>query len=311
MSTHTYKRLLIAFVLVSVLPLGASAAGKTAAKDTPPSYWYNRISEDIRVSKDGAVDVVELFTMIYNGTYHSMWEVLPVSTSTVVTGVVVTDSSTGKPLLRADKRLEASDPASWGRYTVFVDEIGRTNVEWYYDTRDHVHTWGLSYTTRGAINFFQSRDELKWTVFGNYGVAVNTVEATVHLPGPITDPDASIYTSGGHDYYIDRPDQQTYRFRVSDIAPNEEASLSVGWQKGLVSPRVDYSKAALLWLKVPVVQGALAVLAALLVLCGGTLLIYRYKRPWFAAGRARMKGLWHAGKEAVMWAMARLRSPVR
>ncbi|HEY5383085.1 MAG TPA: DUF2207 domain-containing protein, partial [Candidatus Paceibacterota bacterium] len=152
-------------------------------------------------------------------------------------GVVVADGATGEPMTYSPKRLDDSDPASWGKYT-FYNEASSTKIEWYFNTSDHVHTWVVHYTLPGAVTFYSDHDEFSWDISSGLGAPLDTVEATVHLPGAITQPQSYLYTTNGEDYYIDRPDDSTFRFRVSGIAVGELVSIKVGWQKGLIKPSV-------------------------------------------------------------------------
>ncbi len=223
-----------------VFAVTGEAIESSVSTDDTAWYRYNRITEDYQIQEDGVVRVSEPLTLLFNGSYHSLWRTLPASTSTVISDIEVWDGATGEPLTFIPEAQDATDPASWGRYTVSTKD-GKTGVEWYFDTDDRVHTWVLRYTLRGAVHYGTDRDELNWDFFSGFDAPVDTVEATVSLPGSIEEPYARIFTTGGHDYYIDRPDDRTYRFRVSDIAPGERVGIEVSWQKGLVHPNVPFS----------------------------------------------------------------------
>jgi hypothetical protein len=228
---HTIVALagIIAFALMPSL---------VAAQSNEPSYRYNRVSAEYHIQRDGSVRVSELLTMLYDGTYHSMWRSVPFATSTTVSDVRVLDGATGEALTPSPIALHGDEPQSWGKYYIEKDEAGNTNVEWYYGINHRVHTWVLEYTLRGVITLYDDHDEFFWNIFANYDVPVDTVESQVFLPGAVTLPKSNIFSSGNHDWYIDRPDNKTFRFRVSDIAAGERVSIQVGWQKGLVAPKL-------------------------------------------------------------------------
>ena len=239
---HMKKLLRFAPYLALILALGAPAlsyAATSSASTTASaaSYEYNRISEDFSIHSDTSIAVEELLTMLYNGSYHSMSRIIALATSTSVTDIKVLDGSTGVPLTYSPRELDATDPESWGKYTVLKTKAGR-EIEWWYNTPDHVHTWTLEYTLHGYVTLYPDHDEFDYSIFSGYGVPVGTVEAEVHLPGAVVDPQSNLFTTDKHDYYIDRPNAETFRFRVSDINAGEQLSILAGWQKGLVHPDV-------------------------------------------------------------------------
>ena len=209
------------------------------AKNAGPPYRYNRITENLNIQKNSDVEIEELLTMFYNGSYRSMWRIIPNATTTVISNIKIFDGNTGQAFNYSPVTLDANNPSSWGKYTTYVKD-GATQIEWYYNTFDHVHTWALHYLVRGGVvNFTSDHDELIWNLFSGYDVPVDTVEAEVRLPDVVTEPQVNIFTTLSHDYYIDRPDDKTFRFRVSDIAPGERVTVKVGWQKDLVHPHVS------------------------------------------------------------------------
>jgi len=262
-------------VLVFAVPLFAAAQEEAATAEAGDAWYrFNRITEDYRIEQDGTVKVTELMTMLYNGTFHSMWRALPKDAATAVRDISIYDASTGEEFVRSHEALDADDPASWGKYHISEDDTA-TNIEWYYQTDDRVHTWRLRYTLHGAVAYYADRDELSRDFFSGFDVPVDTVEATVSLPGRIEQPQASILTTGGHDFYIDRPDDHTYRFRVSDIAPGERVGVTVSWQKGLVRPPLSWA-AFLLWFKLPIALLAAAIGMVTLV---SAAIFHIFRRP--------------------------------
>lgn len=204
------------------------------AQSDAGSYRYNRITTDFSVNADGSVAVSELLTMFYNGVYHASWRSVPHASSTPVTNVRVFDGTTGRPFTLSAKRVDGATPSDWNTYAVY-EKDGSSNIEWYYNTGDRVHTWVLHYTLHDAATSTKSGAGQFDRELSGYNVPVDTIEATVTLPGAITEPQANLITSTGRDFYIDRPNERTYRFRVSSIEPGEHVNIHVGWQKGLVN----------------------------------------------------------------------------
>jgi len=250
-------------------------------------YRFNRITEDYRIREDGTVQVTELMTMLYNGPFHSMWRVLPKDGVTAVRDISIYDASAGEEFIRSHEALDVDDPTSWRKFYVSEDDTS-TNVEWYYQTDDRVHTWRLRYTLHGAVAYYADRDELSHSFFSGFDVPVDTVEATVSLPGGITEPQSSIFTTNDHDFYIDRPDDYTYRFRVSDIAPGERVGVTVSWQKGLVRPPLSW-EALLLWFKLPIAQLVAAIGMVALVSATTFYLLRRRRMFRFAQSPASVR----------------------
>jgi len=198
------------------------------------SYSYQSIAVDAVVREDSTVRVSETLEYSFVGAYHQGWRSVPHKGIDGITDVAVVDGETGKPLRYSSSRLSKENPSSWGKYTVFYKD-GATNIEWYYDLRDTNHRFIIAYTVHGAVGFHTDRDEFYWNVFTDYDVPVGRVEATVRLPVAVTTPTAHLYTSSGKSYTLERPDDQTFRFMLQDIASHEAVTIAVGWQKGVVS----------------------------------------------------------------------------
>jgi uncharacterized membrane protein len=195
------------------------------------SYHYASIESAYDVRQDSTVAVQETQTYDFVGAYHVGWRSIPHDKITAITDVSVSDG--GKELAYSSSRLDKDDPSSWGKYTVF-DDNGATNIEWYYNLANTKHTFMLSYVVHGALAFYKDYDELYWNIFTDYDVPVDSVVATVHVPGSITTPQSTLYTTGTHDYESHMQDNSTFFFSAKDIAPQESVTFAAGWQKGLV-----------------------------------------------------------------------------
>jgi uncharacterized membrane protein YgcG len=211
------------------------------------SYHYANIVVDVEVRADTTVRIAETQTYQFVGTYHQGWRSIPHTKIDSVDEITVTDKETGKALQYSRSRLDKEDSKSWGKYTVF-NQDGATNIEWYYDLRNTPdptqHTWTISYTVHGALAFYDTHDELYWNVSTDYDVPIDTVTAVVHLPGAVTQPSAAFYTTNNLAYAATRPDDRTFFFATQNVAPREDVTFAVGWQKGLVDQSAYWVDAA-------------------------------------------------------------------
>ncbi len=204
---------------------------------TNKSYHYGSINYVYDVRTDTTVGVEERQTYQFTGTYHQADRTIPHKALDAITDISVVDAETGALLTYSSSKLDKTSANNWGKYTVY-ENGGETYIEWYYDlskTSDpSKHTWILRYTIHGALAFYKDHDELYWNLFTDYAVPVDAVDVTIRLPGDVTLPTASFYTTNNHEYVSDKPDAKSFHFKTSNIAPQESVTFAVGWQKGLV-----------------------------------------------------------------------------
>ncbi len=241
-------------------------------------YHYLDINTSVDVRKDTTIKVQEEQLYTYTGTYHQGWRSIPHKDLGAITDVEVQDGETHASLQYSDSRLDKEDPASWGKYTVFKDN-GATNIEWYYNVTDTTHKWVIEYVVHGALGFYNDHDELYWNLFTDYSVSVDHVEASITLPGEVTTPSASFYTTGNHTYQSSVPTatSSTFTFAASTIAPNESVTFAVGWQRGLVDRGAFWRD----WFW----SNVWGLLAAALILCGIIFVVAVRVRLWWLRPR--------------------------
>jgi len=161
---------------------------------------------------------------------------MPFNKIDAVTNVAVIDAATDEHLAFSSSRLDKTNPSSWNKYTTWSSG-GEEHIEWYYNlaqSSDQTrHTWILSYKVHGALAFYKDHDELYWNLFTNYSVPVDHVTAEITLPGNVTAPQSSFYTTANHQYQSSHTGRQ-FTFSVDTIAPEESVTFAVGWQKGLI-----------------------------------------------------------------------------
>jgi uncharacterized membrane protein len=238
------KKGLIAGLLLLSLPAFALA-------QTNRSYHYTSIDYTYDVQKDTTVLVEETESYAFVGEYHQAVRDIPHKLLSAITDVSVIDADTNQPLTFSYGKLEKTAPSSWNHYTTY-EKNGETYIEWYYDisktSNPSAHRWTIRYTIHGAVAFYKDHDELYWNLFTTYNVPVDHVDATIKLPGEITLPTASFYTTHNLQYNWSQPDKSSYRFTVDAVPPNESVTFAVGWQKGLINQGAFWAELALTYL---------------------------------------------------------------
>lgn len=198
------------------------------------AYQYDAILYEIAVQKDASIEVTEKQVYRFSGEYHQGVRSIPHKAIGAITDVTVSDEN-GTAYRYVNDRLEKTDPASWGAYTVY-DTNGYTYIEWYYDVNgsETQRTWIVRYTVHGAVTFYNDHDELYWNLFTEYDVPIERIEAIVRLPVEATLPSQQIYRSGNGPSVAEvRGDR--FLFAALNIAPREAVTIAAGWQKGVVS----------------------------------------------------------------------------
>ncbi|HWU24551.1 MAG TPA: DUF2207 domain-containing protein, partial [Candidatus Paceibacterota bacterium] len=255
--------------------LGSLTPAASFAQDTR-SYVYQEFDASYAVQRNATVEVEETLTYDFHGSYHQGYRSIPHAGSDSITDVRLYDGTTGQSLAYSSKTLDKTDPASWGKYTVYTQN-GATNVEWYYDLADTTHTWKLSYTLHGAVSFYTSHDEFYWNIFSDLDAPVARVRATVVLPAANTEPSSRWYLAdSGHEEQIQQANDRTTVFTASSIGSHAPATIALGWQKGLVSKQAYWRD----WLSTrwPYLLSALIVLGTLLFCLGYWFMTERYPR---------------------------------
>lgn len=208
------------------------------------SYSYGNIRYDITVNSDTTVRIIERQSYNFIGEYHQGWRSIPHDKLDEITDISIRDGMSDEPLVYSSSRLDKDHPSSWGKYTTWIED-GATNIEWYYDlsslplsgnTDIVLKDWIISYTVHGGLSFYEDFDELYWNLFTDYRVPVYRVTAHVHLPGVSNDLQTKWYVTNpsAHIQNIERIDDTTVFFGSNQFAPGEDATIALGWQKGLV-----------------------------------------------------------------------------
>ena len=212
------------------------------AQNADRSYAYDLIDYTINVRTDSTFDVEEKQTYDFEGEYHQAERYIPFNKISDITDISVTDGETGQALVWSSRKLDKTNPSSWGKYTTYTSK-GNKYIDWYYNFADTKHTWIIRYTIHGGIGFYKDHDEIYWNLFSDYDVEVNRVTGKVILPRnnyTMKDLTAQIYVNNPAimiDGIID--DGGKYDFSLANIPPHAPVTIAVGWPKGLI-PRSAY-----------------------------------------------------------------------
>lgn len=231
------RRFLGAGIFLAVLTLCGAPALRAEAR----SYYYEAIFYDIDIHADTSVTVAEHQIYQFDGVYHQGWRSIPHHKIDAITDVSVVDGESRIPFSYSASRLPKEDPTSWGKYTTW-EEDGATNIEWYFNDERLLegtpvqHTFSLYYTVHGALSFYDTHDELYWNLFTDFEVPVQGVYTDVITPGVITEPQSRWYVENEptHHTFIERTGENSFRFTGALFAPGEDATIALGWQKGLI-----------------------------------------------------------------------------
>src|SRR3989344_1407118 len=227
-------------------------------------YQYNKIKAVITVNRDTSFDVSETQTYLFHGTYHQGYREIPFRKIDAITNIRVIDGATDEPLMYSRRRLDKTNPSSWGKYTTF-SESGSQVIEWYYDANDETRAWRLEYRVQGGLEFLKDTDRLYSNVFTNYSVPVVRANVTI-IPPPgatfIADEATSYRTSSKQTMRSDVFQDQSITFTSEDFGPQEAFTVDVRWPRGFVD-RSEYWKTFLL-LHFGYIGAALVMLTAIL-----------------------------------------------
>lgn len=219
-----------------LLVLASFLSGSVVAWAQERSYSYDSIKFDFQVNPDTTVDVIERQTYNFTGEYHQGWRNIPLRGVSAITDIAVIDAATGNYLAYSPKRLEKTDPASWGKFTTFRQN-GERVIEWYYNQANTSHGWLLKYRLHGALGFYADHDELYWNLFTDYQVPVARAEAKVILPTNQFDVAQLQITGYGEPVLPETRvlNPQTFFLSADNLPPGEKLTMAAGWPRGLVN----------------------------------------------------------------------------
>jgi len=200
-------------------------------------YSYDLIDTTCAVSEDASMTVEERQVFRFEGEYHSGWRNIPKRGFSGFRALGVYDEKTGETYAYSPKRLDRTDPSSWGKYTSFT-EGGEEVIEWYYDARDETRGFVLRYGLDGVVAFHDDHDELYWNILTDYSVPIAKAGATVVLPreaGESSLSTMSYVAPAGIGSSAEAVDGRTIRYVFSDIPVGGDITIAPGWPRGIVS----------------------------------------------------------------------------
>lgn len=224
------KRFLISVFLFSLflfLPVSASAR----------SYQYDDIDTQITVNPDSTIIVREQQVYNFEGEYHQGLRSIALKNIGAVTDIEVWDGEVGEKLVYSPKKLDKTNPSSWGKYTYYKSN-GAMNVEWYYNAANETHRWIIQYKVHGAITFGSQYDRLYWNVFTNYDVPVVLAQANVVLPAGVKVSDIKTAAYRTDKFEIGQSQDTSglvHAFYSDSFSPYEAFTIDISWTKGVVT----------------------------------------------------------------------------
>ncbi|MDI6821233.1 MAG: DUF2207 domain-containing protein [Patescibacteria group bacterium] len=224
------------FVIAAIIFVAAFSSAQ--AQSVQKSYSYDLIAAKFRINQDSTVDVEEIQTFNFTGSFHAGLRTIPLKKIDSITDIFVVDETTDIPLQYSPKALDKLDPASWGKFTTFKKN-GIQNIEWYYNLENTRHAWIIGYKVHGSIEFGNPSDRFYWNVFTDYDVPVANSTAEIFLPGDFSGSEVFI---GAYRNKNDLPVQNSGLVNKNSVSlaslnfnPKEPFTIDIKWPKGFVS----------------------------------------------------------------------------
>lgn len=185
---------------------------------------------DITVNTDASIDVHETIKVVFSEDRHGIFRDIP--TTATFNGKKVALPITAIKVLQDGKPaiVDQSKNSSMLKLTIGDPDELITGA----------HVYDIRYHVTGAVNFFDTFDELNWNVTGNaWPIDLTKVSATLHVPGAVT-PTTLCYTG---------PKGSTVQ-NCTGVATDGEARYSATdtltvishWPKGVVTKPLSYDQ---------------------------------------------------------------------
>jgi len=263
-------RLVIAAFVAVALPAAAHAEER-----------IGRYSSDVRVEKDGALDVTETIEVNAEGVAirHGIYRDFP--TTRRVMGQP--GSHVGFKVLDVHRDGQAEPFAIEGIKGGVRIRVGSADS----DVAPGAHRYVIHYRTTRQIGHFDDFDELYWNATGNeWAFPIDRAEVTITLPSPARFTRKASYTgpagATGSMARIMSEDSTAISFATTaPLGPREGMTVAVGWPKDVVdAPSASSRMMAQIADWLPWLLGA-----------GGLVwLLAYYGRTWLRIGRDPRKG---------------------
>jgi len=263
-------RLALAAVIAAALPAAAQAEER-----------ITRYSSDVRVQKDGALDVTEIIEVNAEGVSirHGIYRDFP--TTRRVMGQP--GSHVGFKVLDVSRDGGAEPFAIEGIKGGVRIRIGSTDSE----VAPGAHRYIIHYRTTRQIGHFQDFDELYWNATGNgWDFPIDRADARITLPSPSRFTRKASYTgpagATGGMARVTSEDSTSITFETTaPLGPREGMTVAVSWPKGIVDPPSASSR----------LMAQIGEWLPWLLASGGLVwLLSYYARTWLRIGRDPRKG---------------------
>ena len=263
-------RLALAALLAAALPAAAQAEERIT------SY-----SSDVRIQKDGALDVTETIEVIAEGVSirHGIYRDFP--TTRRVMGQP--GSHVGFKVLDVRRDGDAEPFAIEGIKGGVRVRIGSADS----DVAPGAHRYVIHYQTTRQIGHFEDFDELYWNATGNdWSFPIARAEVRIALPSPSRFTRKASYTgpagtTGSMARLISEDSTSITFATTARLAPHEGMTVAVAWPKGVVDPPSASSR----------LMAQIADWLPWLFTAGGLVwLLSYYARTWLRIGRDPRKG---------------------
>lgn len=196
---------LFAIVLVAVCLIIAPRV--SAERD----YHFPRLIIEAAVWEDGTLEVVEVRTAKFTGTYTGMYQWIDLSG-----GIEITDVQVGEP----DAAYEYNPAHDIGPPGTYFAE-GRGSefyIDWSFVAADEERTFVISYLVHNAVLVHEDVAELYYQFVGDgWEKGVHEVVITLHLPQGAAAQDIRAWGHGPVNGTVEIADGQTVRWTVQGL----------------------------------------------------------------------------------------------
>jgi uncharacterized membrane protein YgcG len=214
----------------AALALVAAAALAGARPVAARSLSIASFDADIRVGRDGALDVAETIRARFTGDWQGIYRTIPVDYRT----------TQGFAYHLWLVPLGARDPAGAElRWEATQDGADEKLKVWVPGASDATRTVILRYRVTNGLRFFPDHDELYWNVTGNrWEAPIETATARFALPPGVSGLHAAAYTgvlgAREQDADVEVGDGEIRLRTRRTLPPFAGLTAVVGWDKGLV-----------------------------------------------------------------------------
>lgn len=232
------------YALAALVVFGALTAAVLPRGEARADEGWDILSMDVHytVREDGSIDVVETLRVDFgaqekHGIFRYFWAAEECSGPRPGAQQPVYACPEGRDRLY-DYNVEAvtrvsgrpwpsSESTSGGKLTV---KIGDPD-----ETISGRQSYVLRYTVRGALDRYDDHDELYWDASGEWPVPIDAFTMTVVLPaGANARSICFVGYTGSTEECTATSEGEVTRFEARPLLPDEQVTVAVGWQPGLV-----------------------------------------------------------------------------